>query len=301
MELYYYFHVYENRPTRIVTSGLPIDTEANPMYREMTQEQREFYLEHPDEGVWDVWNCYVPVPYVPTLDSIKENAVSVIQCLAEDVRNSRVDLNAFCTAVAGTVYSQSRGVDSIDTQAEILKTADDFLVVGKLCNDRMKTDIALIGDAETEEEVNSILDASTSYFESLREEGDTLEMHKRAKLREIDVYDTSENVNGFFYNGVLMWLDKDTRTGLVNTLNSAEIVGRDTVNIWFGGIYITLDIAVARQMLAALEIYATDCYNVTAQHKVSVNAMDSIADVDAFDVSVGYPQRLEFSTLGSGV
>ena len=63
------------------------------------------------------------------------------------------------------------------------------------------------------------------------------------------------------------------------------------------GLYITLHIDEARQLLAALEIYATDCYNVTAMHKVQVNALDTIEDVDAFDITADYPERLVFNMM----
>lgn len=126
---------------------------------------------------------------------------------------------------------------------------------------------------------------------------DSLEYHKNLKIDEIDMYDCSENVNGFFLGEHLVWLDKETRSCLMNTLNSAEIVGREQINIWFSGLYITLHIDEARQLLAALEIYATDCYNVTAMHKVQVNEMETIEEVDNFDVTADYPERLVFNMM----
>lgn len=122
-----------------------------------------------------------------------------------------------------------------------------------------------------------------------------LEIAQNNKIIEIDIYDVSDNVNGFYYNGQFMWLDKATRVGLVNTLDSAEMLGRETVNIWYNNqICIDLDIHSARRMLAVLELYATDCYNVTASHKKTVKEMDNIEDVEAFDITVGYPPMLHF-------
>lgn len=124
---------------------------------------------------------------------------------------------------------------------------------------------------------------------------DTLEMHKINKIVEIEMYDVSDNVNGFYLNNNLVWLDKSTRVGLVNTLNSAEIIGRTEVNIWFSGMYITLPIEQARLLLATLEIYATDCYNTTEQHKVNVNNLDTIAAVDEYDYTTNYPEKPVFN------
>ena len=121
-----------------------------------------------------------------------------------------------------------------------------------------------------------------------------LEEAKITKITEIEYYDVSEEVNGFFLGDNLVWLDKDTRTCLMNTLNSAELIGRDNINIWFSGMYVSLTITEARYMLAELEIYATDCYNVTETHKMQVLAMEDINEVENFDVTLDYPARPSF-------
>lgn len=128
----------------------------------------------------------------------------------------------------------------------------------------------------------------------LNPQEDLLEHYKNIKIDEINTYDISENVNGFYLGEHLVWLDKETRACLMNTLNSAEIIGREEINIWFSGIYVTLHINEARNLLATLEIYATDCYNVTELHKVQVNALETIEQVINFDITADYPERLRF-------
>lgn len=291
---YYYFKIINNHPRSISIFTESVDTELNGNFREMTSEQIDFYLEHPTASIQEIERCELNPPYVPPIDVLRENAKNNVEMASRSTLGSKVDVLGFCDAIASSVYKPSRE-DSVYTDDEVLKTADDFLRIGKLCRDKVKECIPLIESAETETEINTIVDSANAYFQQIVSTDDTLEAHKRNKLREIDVYDISENVNGFFLGDTLLWLDKDTRTGLVNTLNSAVIVGRENVNIWFSGLYITLNIDEARQMLAALEIYATDCYNVTAQHKVQVNALETIEAVDAFDVSADYPQRPVFN------
>ena len=58
---------------------------------------------------------------------------------------------------------------------------------------------------------------------------------------------------------------------------------------------LTLDIQTAKMALAQIQIYANQCYNVTEQHKAAVNALTDIEDVEAFDVTVGYPEKLTFT------
>lgn len=117
---------------------------------------------------------------------------------------------------------------------------------------------------------------------------------KESKLREIEAYDTSTHVNGFYLNGNLMWLDRETRASLRNTIESSILVGREYLDIWFGETHVNVSINDARMMLAVLEVYATDCYNVTSQHKITVKAMDNIEDVETFDVTNGYPTMPSF-------
>lgn len=47
-------------------------------------------------------------------------------------------------------------------------------------------------------------------------------------------------------------------------------------------------------MLVALEVYAGDALNVTESHKAAVNALETIEEVDNFDITTGYPDKLSF-------
>jgi len=119
---------------------------------------------------------------------------------------------------------------------------------------------------------------------------------KEKKIQDIEEYDFSTNVNGFFYNGQLMWLDRVTRAVLSNTINSAELLGQETIDIWYKDIIcLTLDCETAKYLLATLELYATNCYNVTANHKLAVRNMENIEDVQSYDITAGYPPRPNFS------
>lgn len=122
----------------------------------------------------------------------------------------------------------------------------------------------------------------------------TLEIAKQEKIAEIDAYDTSDAVNGFTYQGQTMWIDKATRVGLVNAVDSAILLDKESITFGIDGVSVTLSCATAKGMLAQLELYALDCYNVTLAHKNAVESMETIAEVDSFDVSVGYPDKLNF-------
>ena len=122
-----------------------------------------------------------------------------------------------------------------------------------------------------------------------------LEQAKSDKIAEITAYDTSDNVNGFVLNGLLVWLDKATRVGLMNSTTIAKAAGQQTTTLWLKGIKLVVDCNKAIQLLSALEMYALECFNVTASHKAAVSELKSIEEVEAYDYKTGYPKMLEMS------
>lgn len=122
-----------------------------------------------------------------------------------------------------------------------------------------------------------------------------LDQAKKEVIRKIDEYDTSVNVNSFKLNGIDVWLSKDTRVGLMNSISIEKAAGKEQSVLWFNSICVTINCNSAIQMLSALELYALDCYNTTAEHKVNVQNLSSIEEVHNYDYTQGYPSKLEFT------
>lgn len=133
------------------------------------------------------------------------------------------------------------------------------------------------------------------YQEPVPTEEEKLEQAKVEKTAEITAYDTSDKVNGFMLNGLLVWLDKATRVGLMNSTTIAKAAGQETTTLWLGGLKLVVDCDKAIQLLSALEMYALECFNVTASHKATVNELTTIEEVEAYDYKTGYPKMLEMS------
>lgn len=126
----------------------------------------------------------------------------------------------------------------------------------------------------------------------LIEEKSELEKIKEKKLREINEYDTSDSVNSFLLNGDKVWLNKDTRVGLMNSLTIERAAGKEISTLWFGTIKFDINIDAAIQMLSALELYALKCYNKTAEHKQNVENLTDVENVKSYDYTIGYPDKL---------
>ena len=112
-------------------------------------------------------------------------------------------------------------------------------------------------------------------------------------LAEIEKLDTSSAVNGFMLNGERVWLDKATRVGLMNSTSIAKAMGQPTTTLWLGDVKLVVDCDKAIQLLSALEMYALECFNVTAAHKKAVAEMSTVEEVLAYDYTAGYPEVLE--------
>lgn len=117
---------------------------------------------------------------------------------------------------------------------------------------------------------------------------------KANKVAEIGPYDQSDAVNQFLLGGAPMWLDAPTRQQLRISIEAYQATGAETVTKWFGGQEFTFPTSAWLRMLNALEVYAAEALNVTEAHKSAVNALDSVDAVAGFDITAGYPDKLNF-------
>lgn len=120
-----------------------------------------------------------------------------------------------------------------------------------------------------------------------------LQAARASMLAEITAYDSSSAVNAFELNGMQVWLDKATRVGLMNSTTIAKNMGQEKTTLWLGSYQLEVDCDKAIQLLSALEMYALECFNVTAAHKKTVSELDNIEAVLTYDYKSGYPEKLK--------
>lgn len=116
-------------------------------------------------------------------------------------------------------------------------------------------------------------------------------------LRRIQIkgYDSSDKVNGFYLNDYMLWLDKATRVGLVNSISAEKKDNRTVTTLWFDNIMIQMPVDSALKYLDMLELYALDCYNTTARHLADVEKIESVETLQQYDITADYPQFLKFN------
>ncbi len=119
---------------------------------------------------------------------------------------------------------------------------------------------------------------------------------KEMKLAEIEAYDQSDAVNSFYLNGLSLWLDRETRVGLMHSTERLKYLGRTDTTLWLNGFKITLNCDVVIGLLSQLEEYALKCFDTTEEHKANVKSLTSVEEINAYNYRANYPEKLEFKT-----
>lgn len=115
-----------------------------------------------------------------------------------------------------------------------------------------------------------------------------------SKRFEIERYDGSSKVNQFYVSNVRVWLDKATRAGLLLRFQAEQAQGITDTALWYNGQQFPLQVEQAIQMLYAIELYASACYDNTQRHLAAVKGLNTIEEIEAYDYKTGYPEKLRF-------
>lgn len=128
-----------------------------------------------------------------------------------------------------------------------------------------------------------------------------LSLAKKEKIKALEAYDKSSAVNSFTITkqGLKVtdyWLPRDLRTSLEGDVLAASAIS-DTYTFDIRELCISLELSCNKFLaaLAVLRRYAYKAFNVTSSHLIAINNLATIQDVEAYDFTVGYPQRLTFS------
>lgn len=122
-------------------------------------------------------------------------------------------------------------------------------------------------------------------------EPDLLQQAKDGKLMQITQYDAGDNVNSFTIAEQSLWLNPEERTNYKSTLQ--DMIEAGIENVPFMGV--TMPCAMALAAIKAINIYAMQCVGVTNAHKAAVNALTTVAEVEDYDYTSGYPDKLIFT------
>ena len=123
----------------------------------------------------------------------------------------------------------------------------------------------------------------------------TLQEVKTQKLADLEAYDTSTAVNEFYFEGMPLWIDRDTRLALKDRLERETVAGKESTMLRFGPLKVELPIETASQVLTGIMFYADAAYDITADHILAISALEIIEEVEAYDFTAGYPNKPTFN------
>lgn len=123
---------------------------------------------------------------------------------------------------------------------------------------------------------------------------DTLEYVKSQKIAEINAYDNSSQVNSFTLKGMSAWLTPSERDHYNTSVISAEELGVNSLQFYIDDTLFEVPTSSAKKMLAALQLYADQCFIITQQHIANVEGLTSIEEIKSYDYKAGYPDKLNF-------
>lgn len=124
----------------------------------------------------------------------------------------------------------------------------------------------------------------------------TVEEARDEMLDNIRSFDQSDGVNSFIVNNTFSaWFTIEERLNYQRSIDAALAINPDMDLIFFiGDVELSIKPQTASLMLSQIQLYADTCYVVTKRHKLAVENMATIEEIDNYDYTMGYPEKLNF-------
>lgn len=119
-----------------------------------------------------------------------------------------------------------------------------------------------------------------------------LQRAKDVKIAEIAAYSDSDAVNSLTFNGIKTWLTRTVRDGYNTSITAAKNLGEPNVTFMVGDKEMQLPVEQARSVLDLVQRYADACFIVTERHKIAVRSLQTVEEVESYDYTRGYPEKL---------
>lgn len=134
------------------------------------------------------------------------------------------------------------------------------------------------------------------HIEPMPTDAEVLKQTIEAKIEEINAYDKSSAVNSFKLNGMDAWINREDRIGTRRAIELDKANGQTESDIWLNGFLLHVNCDLVLRLLDAVGHYAYKAYNRTQAHIYSVKQMKSVEDVQKYDYTTGYPEKLNLKT-----
>ena len=168
---------------------------------------------------------------------------------------------------------------------KIVKTSSQIVITKDGMNTYNPTEEMIIADG-WQEYIHEIVEPT---------EEELLKNEKESVINEILNYDSSDNINIFYVNDMPIWLDKATRAGLMLRFQAEQRMGVENTSLWYNNTEFKLPTDIALDLLYAIEMYASKCYDNTQFHIAEISKMTNVDEMHNYDYTTGYPEILRFN------
>ena len=127
-----------------------------------------------------------------------------------------------------------------------------------------------------------------------QDQADLILAAKIKKINTINKYDKSNNVNSFIYKGQEMWLSREDRIVLKDRFEREKSNSVEITNLYYNGYAINITPDEGIYLIDSISAYADKCFDNTQKNISLVNACMSVEEVNAIDITAGYPDKLIF-------
>lgn len=131
------------------------------------------------------------------------------------------------------------------------------------------------------------------------EEKQELEYIRNLKIQQINIFSDQGYINFFTYKGIKLSLNYDERSRLKDSIEAYKLLNIPTMTKIFKGNKIDFNIKEDYNklvyMLAALEVYYSECWNITHLHLNQVKNIQDFEQLYHFNIEADYPKPLNFN------
>lgn len=124
---------------------------------------------------------------------------------------------------------------------------------------------------------------------------DTAEDLKKIKLQEIINYDKSPNVNTFYVGGIALWLSREERIVIKDRFQREKDAGKEKTRLLYKGLVLELTPDMGIHLINMVSAYADQCFDVTEAHKSALNDLTTKEEIQSYDYTVGYPEKINIT------
>ena len=131
------------------------------------------------------------------------------------------------------------------------------------------------------------------------EEKQELEYIRNLKIQQINTFSDQGYINFFIYKGIKLSLNYDERSRLKDSIEAYKLLNIPTMTKIFKGNKIDFNIKEDYNklvyMLSALEVYYSECWNITHLHLSQVKNIQDFEQLYHFNIEADYPKPLNFN------